>query len=391
MDRAFALRHKNLLLAALGDLMRRPVRSLVVVLCLTAMLFPLVTALAVSEGLRFQAEISLKEGADIYLSEDNYGNNGPVSLGLLQRLSAFGGVRKVVPRVLGRTYFVDRVVAVVGLPRESLLELKPLVRGDIPSAGGDVLIGHGIAKQFGVEPGLPFTLAANNRKVFKARGVLRPSCLWGSDLLIMHIDDANEFFRIKDHATQLLVYGDSDAFLSASEALRHESPSGVSCRPNLIMEPRERIFVKLERAYDFSSGIFSVLFIVGGALAIPAFLITTGIGLTELRQEIGVMTAVGWRAREILEKVAVENLAVSLVSVCLSVLISMTWIKGFNGILIAQFYVAEVGLVPAIDIPSRMLPSHVLFCLLVALGVTEVGGLISVCTKLIPAPSESMR
>jgi ABC-type antimicrobial peptide transport system permease subunit len=113
--------------------------------------------------------------------------------------------------------------------------------------------------------------------------------------------------------------------------------------------------------------------------------------LRDLRQEIGVLRATGWRAWEILEKVALENLTVSLISVCIAVLISMSWIKGLNGVLIAQFYVAEVGLVPVVDIPSRTLPAHVFFCLVLALGVTQVGGLVSVCTKLMPAPGESMR
>lgn len=391
MDRPFALKHKNLLLAALGDLTRRPVRSLVVILCLTAMLFPVVTGLAVSEGLRFQAAISLEEGADDYVSEDHYGNNGSLSLGLVQRLATLDGVKRVTPRVLGRTYFVDKLVAVVALPGDSLTELRPLVQGDLPRSGGEVLVGHGIAKEFDVKTGLRFTLAANNRKVFKTVGVLRPSCLWGADLLIMDVDDANEFFRVKGRATQLLVWRASDAVPSGSGALRQISSSEGIGGPGFLQESRKNHRGKLELAYGPGSGIFSVLIIVGAALAVPAFLITTGTGFTELRREIGLMKAVGWRTRDVLEKVALENLTVSLIAVCLSVLVSMLWIKGLNGVLIGQFYVAEVGLVPMVDIPSRTLPSHVLFCLLLALGVTQVGGLVSVCTKLILPPGESMR
>ncbi|MBW2097173.1 MAG: hypothetical protein JRI80_20145, partial [Deltaproteobacteria bacterium] len=63
MDRSRSLRHMNLLFAALDDLIRHRLRSVVVTLCLTAILFPLVMALAISEGLRFQAEIAVKEGA----------------------------------------------------------------------------------------------------------------------------------------------------------------------------------------------------------------------------------------------------------------------------------------------------------------------------------------
>jgi ABC-type lipoprotein release transport system permease subunit len=93
----------------------------------------------------------------------------------------------------------------------------------------------------------------------------------------------------------------------------------------------------------------------------------------------------------VLEKVVLENLLISLTAVSVSILFSMAWIKGLNGILIAQFYVAEVGLLPTVDIPSRYLPSHAVFCLVFALGVTLIGSLFSTWQKTHVPPSELMR
>jgi ABC-type antimicrobial peptide transport system permease subunit len=100
---------------------------------------------------------------------------------------------------------------------------------------------------------------------------------------------------------------------------------------------------------------------------------------------------VGWRTWEVLEKVVIENLLISLTAVSLSVLLSMLWIKGLNGILIAQFYVAEVGLIPNVDIPSRYLPSHAGFYLLFALVVTLIGSLFSTWRKARMTPTKLMR
>ena len=124
MDHSKAMKHKNLLFAALADLLRRPVRSVVAILCLAAAIFPIFTALAVSEGVRFQARISVERGADLYVSQDQYGGNGPVALASLKDLAALEGVEKATPRVVGRTYFVDRLVSVVGLDRDGLRMLK---------------------------------------------------------------------------------------------------------------------------------------------------------------------------------------------------------------------------------------------------------------------------
>ena len=391
MDHSQALKHRNLLFAALADLLRRRVRSMVVTLCLTAILFPLVTALAISEGLRFQAEIAVRTGADFFVSTDQYGGSGAISTAFLEELSALQGVSRARARVIGRTYFANRLVAVVGIDRESLFALKPLVQGTLPNARGEVLVGPSIAEEFAVEPGIRFTLALNNRKVFKSVGTLSPTCLWGSDVLIMHLEDANEFFRIKGDASQLLLYTspkDAPVLKRSLSDLRKLKGSAWS---QVQIKDRAHIEERLGSGYGYAGGVFIVLFVIGTALAISAFLVTSGFGLKELDKEIGVLRAVGWRTWEVLEKVVMENLLICLTSVSLSVLLSMFWIKGLNGILIAQFYVAEVGLIPDVDIPSRYLPSHGVFYLIFALGVTLIGSSFSTWRKARITPTELMR
>jgi ABC-type lipoprotein release transport system permease subunit len=393
MDHSRALKHNNLLFAALGDLIRHRLSSVVVTLCLTAILFPLVTALAISEGLRFQAEIAVKEGADLYVSEDLYGGNGPISLACLDKISASAELSRVTARVVGRTYFVDRLVAVVGLDEKGLLGLKPLVRGDIPKTRGDVVLGEGIVKAFGIRPGpgMRFTVAANNRKVFTPTGTLAPSCLWSSDVMIMHLEDANEFFRIKGLATQGLIYSASGHEGPLKKMVEGLKKRGVLHCGRLKIEERQKVYERLYSSYGHKGGIFVVLFVIGAALAIPAFLVTSGFGLRELHKEIGVLKATGWRRKEVLEKIAFQNLLISLTAVSLSILLSMAWTKGLNGALIAQFYISEVGLIPDLEIPSRYLLTHGLFCLFFALGVTLIGGLFPAWNNMRTAPSELMR
>ena len=387
------MRHRNLLFAALSDLIRRPVRSVVVTLCLAAILLPLVTALAISQGLKFQAEISIKEGADFYVSKDLFGGEGPISLVYLPEVSGLEGISRATARVVGRTYFVDRLVAVVGLDREGLLALKPLVEGDVPKSPGEVLVGQGIAKEFGIHPGpdMRFTLARNNRKVFTPTGTLHPSSLWSSYVMIMHYKDANEFFRIKGVVTQLLLYKSSPSASLEAESIIDQMSTRGSRGGSLWIGTRKRINEMFLKGYDHRGGIYTVLFIIGAALAVPAFLVTSGFGLKELGREIGVLKAMGWRTYEILEKVFFENILMSLAAVSISILLSMAWIKGLNGIVIGQFFIAEIGVVPDVDIPSRYLPSHGLFCLVFALGVTLSGGLSSAWRRTKMPPCELMR
>lgn len=381
MDLLQTLKHKNLLFAALADLVRRSLRSVVAALCLATALLPLITALAISEGLEFQGAIGVHEGADVYISGDLYGAEGPISLSFGDKLRALPGVDRVTSRVVGRTYFVNRLVAVVGIEGESLQLLKPLVEGTIPESAGDVVVGRRIADEFGVERGMRFTIAANPRKTFRCTGTLAPSCLWGSHVLVMHQDDANAFFKTEGMTSQFLVYGRAGSGLPKTLSAASIRGLRPEIRVPLHIKDRDRSRELLQSGFDHRGGIFIVLLVVGGALAISAFLVTSGLGLRETDKEIGVLKAMGWRTMEILEKTALENLIISLSAVSIAVLFSMVWIKVLNGMLIAQFYIAEIGLFPEVEIPSRYLPSHALLGLAFALVASLAGGLSTVWKK----------
>jgi len=387
------MRHKNLLYAALSDIVRRRIRSIVVTLCLATILFPLVTALAISEGLRFQAEMAVNEGADVTITRELYGGEGPISPVCSAKLSDLEGISRVTARVIGRTYFVDRLVAIVGLDRDGLLALKPIVRGDVPKVRGEVVVGRGIADEFGIKPGpgMRFTVAQNNRKVFTPTGTLHPSSLWSSYVMIMHYEDANEFFRLKGVVTQLLLYKSSPSAPLSKNSITEQMNKGGSPSPSLRIGTRDHMWKMLLNGYNHSGGIYTVLFVIGAALAIHAFLVTSGFGLRELDKEFGVLKAMGWRTSEFLEKIFLENLLISLTAVSISILLSMAWAKGLNGILIGQFFIAEIGVIPEVEIPTRYLPSHGLFCLVFALGVTLLGGLLTVWFKVNMPPSKLMR
>lgn len=391
MGHSQALKHKNLLLAGLDDLIRRPVRSVVVTTCLVVMLVPLITGFAVSEGIRLQAAVSVKEGANVFVSQDQYSGNMSIPLKLIGKLSAIEGISRAAARVVGRTYFSDRLVAIVGLDRESLRSLKPVVTGEIPEARGEVIVGHGLTRRFGIDAGMPFTLAANKRKVFRAIGSLSSSCLWCSDLLVMHYDDANEFFRITGEATQALLYASAESLPAVERAVADLSGEADAQPRPLRIESRGKSEERLRLGYTYTDGVFTVLFICGAGLAVLAILITSGFGQTEVGREIGVMKAVGWTTADIVEKVALENFVLSLAAVSIAILACFAWMKFFNGFFIGQFYIAEVGLIPDISIPARILPLHGAICLVLALCVTQMGSLIFAWISARKAPVESIR
>ncbi|MDP2855651.1 MAG: ABC transporter permease, partial [bacterium] len=164
-------KHLNLLFTAIGNIIRNKLRSLILILCLIAVLFPFISAISISEGIKFQSLISVEEGADIYVTSDHYGSNAPISLQHLQRFQKMEGVVKVFPRVVGRSYFANQLATLVGIPAEDIPKSIRLMQGEMFREKGEVVVGKGLAKDFQLQIGVRFTLSVNSSKIFKVSGI----------------------------------------------------------------------------------------------------------------------------------------------------------------------------------------------------------------------------
>jgi len=387
-------RHLNLLFAAAENIIRNKVRSLVIILCLIAVLFPFICAMAISEGIKFQSLISVEEGADIYVTSDHYGSNGPISLDHLDLFKKMEGVTKVLPRIVGRTYFGNRLATVVGIPPDNLPQSIRLTQGRMLGERGDVIVGVGLAREFRLQPGVRFSLSINTSKLLRVAGIFDSNAtIWSANLILMSFEDASDLFRIRGMATDILIYTRPGyaSILAKEIQEKMESFNPGQVEPPLRVQDKTLVKRYFQRGFNFKAGVFSALYTVAFALAVPALLIVSGFGQTERRKEIGVIKATGWQTQEVMEMVTLENLIVSLMSAPLAILSAMAWLKWFNGAFIVQFFIAEIGLMAPFPVPSRFLPLPCLFAFLFAVVLTMVGSLYSTWKTATVPPVEAMR
>ncbi len=387
-------KHLNLLFTAVGNIIRNKIRSLVLILCLIAVLFPFITALSISEGIKFQSLISVEEGADIYVTSDYFGSNAPISLDYLEGFRKMDGVTKVYPRIVGRTYFVNRLATIVGILPENIPKSIHLAQGEMFREKGEVIIGKGLAKEFLLQPGVRFSLSVNPSKLFRVTGFFdAEASIWSANLILMSFEDAMEFFQMRGKATDILIYTRPGYATKLAEKIQETTgPSNLDrSEPPLRVQDKTLVKRYFQRGFNYKAGVFTALYTVAFALAIPALLIVSGFGQTERRKEIGVIKATGWQTQEVMEMVALENLILSLTSAPLAILSAMAWLKWFNGAFIAQFFIAEIGLMAPFPVPSRFLPLPCFLAFLFAIVLTMVGSLYSTWkTSAIP-PVEAMR
>jgi len=387
-------KHLNLLFTAVGNIIRNKVRSIVLILCLIAVLFPFISAISISEGIKFQSLISVEEGADIYVTSDHYGSNAPISLRYLQQFQEMEGVTKVFPRIVGRTYFVNRLATIVGILPENIPKSIHLAQGGMFHERGEVVIGKGLAKEFRLQLGVRFSLSVNPSKLFRVSGIFDSSAtIWSANLILMSFEDASEFFKMEGKATDILIY--TRPGYAPFLAKEIQEKMGVSnpdqLEPPLRVQDKPLVRRYFQRGFNYKAGVFTALYIVAFALAIPALLIVSGFGQTERRKEIGVIKATGWQTQEVMEMVALENFIISLTSAPLAILFAMVWLKWFNGAFIAQFFIAEIGLMAPFSVPSRFLLLPCFLAFLFAIVLTMIGSLYSTWRTATVPPVEAMR
>ncbi len=325
---------------------------------------------------------------------DYFGSNAPISLDYLDRFRKMEGVTKVFPRIVGRTYFVNRLATIVGVPPENIPQSIHLAQGRMFSEKGDVIVGEGLAKEFRLQPGVRFSLSSNASKLLRVVGIFDSNAtIWSANLILMSFEDASEFFKVEGKATDILIYTRPGyaPFLAKEIQEKMEASNPDQLEPPLRVQDKPLVRRYFLRGFNYKAGVFTALYTVAFALAIPALLIVSGFGQTERRKEIGIIKATGWQTQEVMEMVALENLIISLTSAPLAILMAMAWLKLFNGAFIAQFFIAEIGLMAPFPIPSRFLPLPCFFAFLFAIVLTMVGSLYSTWKTATVPPVEAMR
>ncbi len=380
-------KHLNLFLESISAILRSPGRSLVVFFCLTGVLLPFVAAMAVSQGVRAQASISVAAGADLYVSRSQYGRNGPVSLNEIERIEKMPGVVRVVPRIVGRTYIGEELAVVVGI-EDGLAEKGQGTQEQMPI--NQILIGRSLANRlelvkgesfhFSLFPALPFTVA----------GFIEPEkSLWSASMAIISFQAAAQVFKLPNMASELLIYcrpGTADRV--AEELSGAGKPWDMT--PPLRVQTKTLVERYVQRGFGIQAGTFSMLYVTAFGLAIPALLILSGLGRGRRRQEIGIMKATGWQTLEIMEMTVFENILLALCASMMSLTLAMLWLKFGNGIGIAQLFISGSGLVPDFPIPSRFTPLPALFAFLFSLVLTLLGTMISTWRAAVTPPLTTM-
>jgi ABC-type lipoprotein release transport system permease subunit len=383
----------------LAAILRAPLRSMVTVGCLVVVLVPFLAGLGLSKGIQDEAEGSIRFGADLYVTGSRFGRNVPVPIEALKQIQQIEGVVDVLPRIVGGIVLgLDRENAVlVGVRLDKMTPGMACVDGGLPSGSNlnELVVGTELARRLKLRVGdliPPFYHSAGGEKVSKVVGIFKSDIsIWQSKLILTSFDTAATIFNQQGLATDLLVYCRPGYQPAVSSAIRQRLSSEREGGLRYEVTSQEDLRTLLPTGLLHREGIFNLHFLLVFAMGILVVLVTSGMGLSERRREIGILKATGWQTDEILMRSIVESLLLGLVGACVAVVLAFVWLSWLNGYWVASVFLAGVDTAPSFRVPFRLTPVPALLSFIVSFILIMSGTVYTSWRAATVAPMEAMR
>jgi ABC-type lipoprotein release transport system permease subunit len=390
----------------LAAVLLHPLRSVVSVVALVAVLLPYLVGLGLAGGLEAEAEAAARFGADLYVTGSRFGRPVPIPLEAIPRIRRLDGVTEVVPRIVGEVVLgKDQVHAVlVGVPPQQFSAWSASVEGDLPRPDHphELVIGTALARQLRLRVGSvlpPFYHNDRGERTSRVVGVFKPDApLWQARLILTSFETAEAVFDQDGLATDLLVWCRPGYQAAVSHTILQSLPLTSSEVPGRgpgglrpAVTTREELLVLLPHGVLHRQGVFTLHFVLMFVVGILVLLVTSGLGLAERRREIGILKATGWQTDEVLLRGLVESFALALAGACLALLLAWVWLRIFNGYWIAGFFLTGVDAAPDFPVPFRLAPIPTLLAFVLSFVIVLSGTLYSAWRAATAPPREAMR
>src|SRR5262249_2930711 len=210
-----------------------------------------------------------------------------------------------------------------------------------PGRSNELVIGTELARRLVLKIGSripPFYRSEQGERVSEVVGIFMTDApLWQSRMILTSFETAAAIFDVSDLATDLLVYCRPGYADSIAATIRRGLQSG-ELRSEVTT--RADLQALMQRDVLHREGVFNLHFVLAFAIGILVVLVTSGIGLTERRREIGILKATGWQTDELLLRGLTESFLLSLAGAALSLVLSAFWLKVCNGFGIAMLFLA---------------------------------------------------
>lgn len=328
-------KHKNIFAYSFDCLKRYRMRSAAIIITFLVATTMISAVLFTKDGLEREAEFSVSVAPDLTIQYLKAGRVAPIPIAYAENISLVEGVDRVLLRTWGYVGIGSNTYTVIGLDPNGLnysgVASSSLDSGRFldpeDSGQSNVVIGQLIAGILDVKAGDDMILLSESveAKRFHIVGVFSDdSSIYTADMIVMSLDDANEFFRMEDGmVTDLCVYVD--------EGLNPQNVAAeMSTLPNARILDQDLLTRGYKAAYAAKGGIFTTLWtIVLVAVALIAFSQAIVVG-HESKFEVGLLKTFGFSTLDVIEVRLIESLTLGFFATSLGMLLGFAYAAVFN-------------------------------------------------------------
>ncbi len=370
-------RHLRILDFALSAVLRNRTKTLVVVAVYALLVGLLASLLLYVRALRREAQRVLASAPEIVVQRLRAGRHELIPVDRAAAIRRIRGVVEVSPRVWGYSYDPPTAATFTLWGADSVpaaaLELSEGVLGAEPRT---CVVGQGVAEARFLWVGDRLPLKGGDGELYAPRvtGIFTAaSALLTNDLVVMPTAELRQIFGIEAGlATDLAV--------TVRNPREVDTVAGKIQRlwPDVRVITRPQMLRTYDAIFDWRGGLWAALLLsTVAAFAILVWDQASGLSAEEYRT-IGILKAVGWSPRNVLELKLWEGTIVSAVSVLTGLLAAQIHLLWLDGALFTRVLKGWSVLFPAYDLAVGLDAHTVALCLLLA-------GLPYVAASLVPA------
>lgn len=383
-------RHLRLLDFAVSRLRMRRAHTALVILVYSLLVAVVASLLLYVDALRREARLLLAGAPELVVQGLRGGRHELIPVERGEAIAAIRGVGRVRPRVWGYSFdpptgATFTVWGADSVPREALADWD----GDLDPAGGTCLVGRGVAEArfLAVGDRLPLLRADGSLFAPRVAGVFTAaSALLTNDLVVLPEGDVRRLFAIAPGlATDLAVEVHNPREVSTvARKVRQRWPGTRTLSRRELLRTYDAVF-------DWRAGLWAAL--LAGSVAAFALLVwdhAAGLSAEETRT-LGLLKAVGWSPREVLELRLWESAAVSAVSLLTGLLLAQVHLVLFDGALFARMLRGWSVLFPAFEVAPSLDAYTILLCLALAVVPFLAANLLPAWRSAIVEPDGILR
>lgn len=385
-------RHLRILELALATLRRHAARTLVVVVVYAALVCLFASLLLYLDTQHRETHALLAGAPELVVQRLTAGRHELVPVDRVARIAAIRGVGDVVPRVWGYQYDPPTGATLTLWGAESVpaeaLDFHDVALGGV-HASDSCFVGYGFAERRFLDVGdrLPMRRSDGGIVAPRIRGVFASdSAVLTNDLVVMPAAGVREMFGIAPE-------------LCTDIAVEVHNPREIATVARKIQEmwpdvrtiSRSQTLRTYDAAFDWRGGVWAaVLMTTLAAFAILVWDKATGLSAEEYRT-VGLLKAVGWSTRDVLELKFWEGAVVSMISILTGVIAAEIHLLWFRGALFAPVVRGWSVLFPTMEISPALGSYTLLLCLPLAVVPYVGASLIPSWRAAITDPDSVMR